>query len=77
MGKILLTVAVIYAVWFIFKYRKRIAAAHKTVMDQKAREAAADAAARTPGTPLAQDLLPCPKCGAYVATGAVCSCQKA
>jgi len=77
MGKILLTIAVIYAVWFIFKYRKRLAAAHKTMMDQKARDAAADVASRTPGTPLAQDLLPCPKCGAYVAAGAVCSCQKA
>jgi hypothetical protein len=70
--KIAFTIAVIYAVWFIFKYRNRIAAAHKTVMDEKARAAAAHA----PG-PAAQDLLPCPKCGAYRAAGLACACEKA
>jgi len=73
--KILFTVAVIYAVWFAFKYRRRISAAHKRMMEDKAK-AAADTAARKPGTPVAQDLLPCPKCGAYVATGVCCSCEK-
>jgi hypothetical protein len=73
--KILFTVAVIYAVWFAFKYRRRISAAHKRMMEDKAK-AAADTAARKPGTPVAQDLLPCPKCGAYVATGVRCSCEK-
>jgi hypothetical protein len=81
MLKILFTVAVIYIVWFAFKYRRRITAAHKDVMDQKARAAAkaqdTDVAVRPPGMPVAQDLLPCPKCGAYVASGARCSCEKA
>jgi len=79
MLKILFTVAVVYLVWAAFKYRRRIAEVHKDVMARKAREAAkaADAAARPPGTPLAQDLLPCPKCGAYIAQDAVCSCEKA
>ncbi len=82
--KLLLTIGLIYAVWFAFKNRTRIAAAHKTVVDDKAREAAqartqaaAEAAARPPGMPVAQDLLPCPKCGAYIAVGTTCSCQKA
>lgn len=74
--KILFTLVVIYAVWFVFKYRARIAAAHKSVMDEKARATAATAS-RPPGTPMAQDLLPCPKCGAYVAAGSACSCEKA
>ena len=81
--KLLFTIGVIYVVWFAFKYRARIAAAHKTVMEDKAREAraaaraqAAETAARPPGMPVAQDLVPCPKCGAYVAAGAICSCQK-
>lgn len=78
--KIIFTVAVIYAVWFIFKYRRRIAAAHKHVMDEKAKAAAAAAAARTPSVPantkIAQDLVACPKCGSYIAAGTTCSCQK-
>ena len=83
--KLLFTIGAIYVVWFAFKHRTRIAAAHKTVMEEKAREAAraqgraraADVATRTPGTPLAQDLVPCPKCGSYIAAGTVCSCEKA
>lgn len=79
--KIIFTVGVIYAVFFIYKYRKRIAAAHKHVMDEKAKQAGAATAARKPGTPsnvpAAQDLVPCPKCGSYIAVGTTCSCQKA
>lgn len=65
MLKILLTAGVIYAVWLLYKYRSRIAAVHKTVMEENAR------------APVAQDLVPCPKCGAYAAAGTVCSCEKA
>lgn len=75
LSKIIFTVVVIYLVWFIFKYRTRIAAAHRDVMDQKAR--AADAAARKSATPIAQDLVACPKCGSYIAAGMRCSCEKA
>jgi hypothetical protein len=75
--KVVFTRAVVYAVWFAFKYRARIVAAHKTVMDEKARAATAEAASRKPGTPLAQDLVPCPKCGSYIAAGTRCSCEKA
>ncbi len=79
MTKIILTVAVIYAVWFIFKHKNRIAAAHRAVMAEKAREQArnAETATRKPGTPVAQDLLPCPKCGSYIPAGTRCSCEKA
>ncbi|MBY0510839.1 MAG: hypothetical protein K2P94_11925 [Rhodospirillaceae bacterium] len=75
--KIIFTIAVVYGVWFAFKYRARIVAAHKVVMDEKKRAATAEAASRTPGTPLAQDLAPCPKCGSYIAAGTRCSCEKA
>ncbi len=75
LAKIAFTVAVIYAVWYFFKYRLRIAAAHKAMMAERAR-AAAEAAARNPGTPLAQDLVPCPKCGSYIAAGTACACEK-
>ncbi len=62
--KILFTVAVVYLVWFLFKYRARIAAAHREVMESKARKR---------GTPAAQDLVPCPKCGAYGPAGQPCA----
>ncbi len=75
--KIIFTVGVIYAVFFIYKYRRRIAAAHKHVMDEKAKAAAGAAPARKPGMPVAQDLVPCPKCGSYIAAGTACSCEKA
>lgn len=76
LAKIVFTVAVIYVVWYFFKYRARIAAAHKAMMAERAR-AAAEAAARKPGTPLAQDLVPCPKCGSYIAAGSACDCDRA
>lgn len=38
MLKILLTAGVIYAVWLLYKYRSRIAAVHKTVMEENARD---------------------------------------
>jgi len=74
--KILLTVAVIYAVWFGFKYRRRIGGVHKRVADESAREEDAANAARKPGEPVAQDLVPCPKCGSYIPAGTACSCEK-
>ncbi len=76
MFKVLFTVAMVYGVWFVFKHWNRITAAHKVVMDEKRREAA-DQAARAPRTPVAQDLVPCPKCGSYIAAGSPCSCEKA
>ena len=81
--KLLLTIAIVYVVLFFFKHRARIAAAHRTVMDDKAREraqartSAGEAAARRPGTPIAQDLVACPKCGAYSPAGTPCACEKA
>lgn len=72
--KILFTVAVIYLVWAGFKYRRRVAEVSKRVMEEKAR---AEGAARGPGTPVAQDLVPCPRCGSYIAAGTRCACEKA
>jgi hypothetical protein len=69
--KLLLTGAVIYAVWFAYKHRAHIAAAHREVMKDKAR------AAEKSQTPVAQDLVACRKCGAYTPAGTACSCEKA
>jgi hypothetical protein len=73
--KILFTVVVIYLVWVGFKYRRRITEVTKNVMEERAR--AAEAAARKPGMPVAQDLVPCAKCGSYIAVGTRCACEKA
>ncbi|MSO73105.1 MAG: hypothetical protein EXQ84_05785, partial [Rhodospirillaceae bacterium] len=56
--KLLVTAAIIYLVWLLFKYRARIAEIQKEMRAAKAR--AAGAQSREPA-PKAQDLLPCPK----------------
>lgn len=74
--KILFTLAVIWVVFLGFKYRWRLndmtrAALRMTGANQ-------DKAPQGRSGPLvAQDLVPCRKCGAYVAAGTICSCEKA
>lgn len=71
MAKVLLTILVVYAIWFYIRHQKRIKAAYDEVQEKK----------RThqpqPGSnvPVAQELVPCPKCGAYVAAGEPHTCQ--
>jgi ribosomal protein L32 len=74
--KFLFTILIIYVVWNAFKYRARIAAAHRAVMEQKAREEAAQQRRARSREVVAQDLVPCPKCGAYIAAGTACTCEK-
>ncbi len=71
MVKVLLTVLVIYAIWFFFKNQKRIKAAYDEVQEKKR------AQERSSGTkaPVAQDMAPCPKCGAYIAAGEPHTCE--
>jgi hypothetical protein len=78
MLKIIFTIAVVYVIWFAFKNKTRIEAAYKEVQDEKAQEPGATKSKprQSPGQSVVQDLTPCPKCGAYVAAGAVCSCEK-
>lgn len=75
MFKVIFTVLVVYVIWFSFKNWARIQAAYKEVQDEKDREAGANIKAK-PRQPVVQDLVPCPKCGAYVAAGTTCSCEK-
>lgn len=79
--KILFTLAVIWVVFLGFKYRWRLndmtrAALRMTGADQT--KASQDKAPHgRSGPPVVQDLVPCRKCGAYVAADTVCSCEKA
>ena len=79
MLKLILTIGVVYVVWFSFKHWARIQAAYKEVQDEKARAAGArmgPQGKQGSRQPVVQDLVPCPKCGAYVAAGTACSCEK-
>lgn len=75
--KILFTIAVIVVVYLGFKYRWRL-----TDMSRAMTRMAGTPAKPGPsrggrgGPPMVQDLVPCPKCGAYVAPGVTCSCEK-
>jgi hypothetical protein len=71
--KLLITAAIVYVLWLAFKYRSRIAAIQREMMEARA-QAAAKRARKS--APVARDLVPCPKCGAYVAAGAACTCEK-
>lgn len=76
LAKIAFTVAVVIAVIAFFKSRARRSAANIAARADQAR-AAAEAATRKPDMPVVQDLVACPKCGAYIAAGTVCVCEKA
>lgn len=75
--KILFTIGVIVFVYLGFKYRWRL----NDMSRAAGRMVGMDVRAPTPGPgrsgpPVVQDLVPCRKCGAYVAAGMTCSCEK-
>lgn len=76
--KLLLTILVILIVFWVVKFRARpsviknmVAAAKKVAAEEKARAAKAEGPAPSP--PVA--LVPCPKCGTYLAQGTACHCD--
>lgn len=73
--KILFTIAVIIVIYWGFKYRWRLTDMGRALSRMSGGRP--PSAPGRKGPPVAQDLVPCPKCGAYVATGNVCSCEKA
>ena len=75
MLKLIFTIGVVYVIWFGFKHWTRISAAYKEVQDEKAREQGAPIRPKSRQQAV-QDLVPCPKCGAYVAAGLACACEK-
>jgi hypothetical protein len=76
MFKIIFTIGIVYVIWWAFKFRTKIGAAYKEVQAEKARERGETLRPKA-GQPVVQDLAPCPKCGAYVAVGSLCSCERA
>lgn len=73
MAKVLLTILVIYAIWFYVRNQKRIKAAYDDVQAKKRAQERPSA----PNVPVAQELVPCPKCGAYIAAGEPHTCSPA
>ncbi len=75
--KILFTLAVIGVVYLGFKYRWRLNDMTRAAVRMAGAGGAGKASPGRSGPPVVQDLVPCRKCGAYVASGTVCSCEKA
>ncbi len=74
MINVLLTILVIYVIWFAFRHQKRIKAAYDEVQEKKKAQGQPPPEARVP---VAQDMTPCPKCGAYVVAGEPHTCDAA
>ena len=77
--KLILLAAVVAAVWYGFKFLGRLQKARDEEARLREKRAArpakkASAEAARSGAGTVEDLVPCPKCGAYVRAGSTCSC---
>jgi len=68
LSKIALTAAVIFAVWYGFKYLGRLTGPSKSAAGPRDRSAAA---------PTVEDLQKCEVCGTYVAPDSAAACDRA
>jgi len=75
LGKLIVLGALLAIVWYGFKYAARIEAIRRSVRDQVARRGSGGMP-RSPAKPV-EDLVKCPRCGAYVATSGAANCGKA
>jgi hypothetical protein len=73
LGKLLVLVAIVLVVWYGFKYAARVEALRKSVRDEMARRQASGG--QRP-TRTVEDLVKCPKCGAFVAAHGASNCGK-
>jgi len=74
LGKLLVLVAIILAVWYGFKYAARVDAIRKNLREQVARRQQSSAPGRS--SRAVEDLVKCPKCGAFVAAEGATNCGK-
>jgi hypothetical protein len=76
LGKLLVLGAIVFVVWYGFKYRGRIEAVRRAFERERAarRDRPPD---RTSRTIAAEDLVKCDRCGSYVAAHATSSCGRA
>ena len=79
--KILFTLAVIVVVYLGFKYRWRLTDMGRAMARMSGAPGGNPGGSAPPhgraSPPVVRDLVPCPRCGAYVAAGSACSCEKA
>jgi ribosomal protein L32 len=73
LGKLLVLVAIILIVWYGFKYAARVEALRNALREEKARRQASGTQRRTRAV---EDLVKCPKCGAFVAAHGASNCGK-
>jgi ribosomal protein L32 len=74
--KVLLTVVVVLVVWWVVKFRGRISVL-KAAMHAARKMAKGEKAAATGARAVPVALVPCPKCGTYIAAGTACTCGRA
>lgn len=77
--KLIVLAAVVAAVWYGFKFLGRLQKAREEEARLREQQAARPAKknageTRRGGQGTVEDLVPCPKCGAYVRAGSTCSC---
>ena len=73
LGKLLVLAIIIAVVWYGFKYKARVEAIRRSVREEIARR---QASPRPPSRSV-EDLVKCPKCGAFVASVGATNCGKA
>ena len=74
--KLLLLAGIILAVWYGFKIVGRLEAARKAEARLRHEAAARRASRNEPSTERVQELVSCPRCGAYVTPGTRCTCDR-
>ncbi len=70
-GKLLFLIVVIAVVWYGSKYVSRVEAVRRHAREEKARRQQQRMAPRA-----VEDLVKCPRCGAFVAAGGAAKCGK-
>ncbi len=73
-GKLLVLGALIAIVWYGFKYAARVEAIQRGLREEVARRRSGGVP-RAPTKPV-EDLMKCPRCGAYVAASGAADCGK-
>jgi hypothetical protein len=74
-GKLLLLAILILIVWYGFKYAARVESVRQALRAEALRRRQGGSGARPAARPV-EDLVKCPRCGAFVAAAGAANCGK-